>query len=109
MGEKWYDDKRLETPFIKLPAGATKELHVKEIKRVDDEKGAFCFKNKDGQSMGYRYELITHDGKILTISAFSLLSVLKAAEVDENDVIKLTHVNKGQYTLTMIEKSRIPF
>ena len=105
----WYDDEKLQGNYIKLPEGTTKELYVKEIRRVEERDSKFNFKSKDGVNAGYHYELETHDGKILTIAAYSLLTVLKNAKVDANMKIKISHVGKGQYTIQILETDAVPF
>ena len=95
----WYEDPKLQGKFFSIKKGEKKSFTIAEVKRVEGCNPKYAMKDKAGTSLGYNYELITDEGKILTISSFSFLKALKDYKADTGSCIEVDHPENGVWNI----------
>jgi len=106
---KWYNDERINRgggQFVRIKEGQTVEFRVKSIKLSEDTNPDYQPKTKDGTAQGFSVEIITDENQILNVGSYKLQGLLQNNEVDEGDLIKISHPAKGEYTVEVLEKNR---
>lgn len=96
---KWDDEIQGAGNYLSTKVGSEVVLTIKEINRVTD-KPDFEPKTKDGKGQGFMFEFVGEEGTV-GVSTFKLQSVLRDANVDVGDSIRITHPAAGEY---LVEK-----
>jgi len=93
--------KDLETSYITLGIQEFQELTIQKIDKICDGPAEF---NLSGTN--YKLEVMTTEGKILSINAWvlwnALRNVLKGKEKIEGVKVRIDHTGKGLYSVTLI-------
>lgn len=91
----------LETSYLSLSIGEFQELTIAKIEKIVGGPDEFNLSGTD-----YKYEIISTEGKILSINAWSLWnslrSALREAKRIEGIKVKVEHTGKGQYSVKVI-------
>ena len=107
-----------ENNWIKLPKVGQEYDYsphgaITEIKEVKSSKG-FNFKKReevilpDGSTgvvdkdLGFHYDIVFEDGKILSISQWAVYYAMQKADVKEGTSIKILHPEKGSWDIEIL-------
>lgn len=89
-----------ESQYLDFPIGSELEFELKEIRKVVDSKGY----NLSGRD--YKYELVSSEGKLLSVNAWAFYNALKQAEISFGDVLHVVHSGSGKYSVKKVDASK---
>lgn len=69
---------------------------IKDTRRVEGTS-QFNLKKKSGENLGYHFEIVTSEGKIVKVNTWTLLFALQGINADIGDTIVLRRPQKGVY------------
>lgn len=103
----WYDDDDISGNFLSCREGTTLKVKVAEIKKiVGDKYSKFNYKKKDGSPVltretgePFHHELVSADGRVLTVGALALIGALRNTKVVGGDEIEISHPGRGKYII----------
>ena len=104
--------------WVKMPkvADEPKEFKIKTCERIDDPEYKYNFTKKEEKTLedgskvvvevnqGFRYVYTLEDDKKFSVSSWKPFYAFAAANVQDGDHIRVSHPEKGEWTVDIISK-----